>query len=163
MPHDDDEKRRIEQEARRHRQADLSAVLASQDGGANLRGASPTPVLKRALLEVDQWLREYLMAPDPALRTVMLRSLEASPDRLEAHLGRPDRLLADWLPSLLASPEVLRHLVREVDMAWGQLNDERPHFERPDTPPHPDDPYTVAGVTAALADLLARAQAQSRT
>lgn len=154
----DDEKRRIEQEARLRRGADLTGALLGRDGGAHLRGASPTPILQRASLEVDQWLRDHLAAPDASLRHVLLRHLAANPDQLAAALGHPDRLLATWLPPLLAAPDRLADLVREVDMEWGHLNQERPHFERPDRPADPDDPYTVAGVTATLTALLARAQ-----
>jgi hypothetical protein len=38
----------------------------------------------------------------------------------------------------------LREFVRRVDMRWGQMYDERPHFERPGHPPHPDDEYTLS-------------------
>lgn len=158
MTSSDDEKHRIEQEARLRRGADLTGALLGRDGGAHLRGASPTPILQRATLELDQWLRDHLTAPDPSLRHVLLRHLTADPDQLEAALGRPDKLLATWLPPLLAAPDRLADLVREVDMEWGRLNQERPHFEGPDRPADPDDPYTVAGVTALLTALLARAR-----
>lgn len=158
MTSSDDDKRRIEQEARLRRGADLTSALLGRDGGAHLRGASPTPILQRATLEVDQWLRDHLTAPDASLRHVLLRHLAARPDQLAAALGHPDRLLATWLPPLLAAPDRLADLVREVDMEWGHLNQERPHFDRPDRPTDPDDPYTVAGVTAMLTALLARAQ-----
>lgn len=159
MPRSDDEKRLIEQEARLRRGADLPGALLGRDGGGHLRGASPTPILKQAALELDQWLNDHLAAPDPALRHVMLRHLQADPERLEAAAGQPASLLAAWLPPLLASPDRLTDLVREVDMEWGRLNQEPPHFEPPGRPPDPDDPYTVAGVTAMLTDLLAQARA----
>lgn len=159
MTPSDDEKRRIEQEARLRRGADLAGALLGRDGGGHLRGASPTPILQQAMMELDQWLRDHVAAPDTALRNVMLRRLAADPDRLEAAAGLPGRLLAAWIPPLLASPELLADLVREVDMEWGRLNQERPYFESPERPPHPDDPYTVAGVRTLLTEVLAQAQA----
>ncbi|MBD3220813.1 hypothetical protein GF314_06185 [bacterium] len=151
--------RAIEQEARRRR-SDLAGLLAGRDGGDHLRGASPTPVIRRALLEIEQWLQDHLDATDPALVRVLLRWLAARPERLEAGVGRPAATLADWLPRLLDSPAVMRDLVREIDMAWGELNQERPHFERPGEPPHPDDPYTLASVTRTLETLRDRARGQ---
>ncbi|MEZ4389107.1 MAG: hypothetical protein R3D98_16300 [Candidatus Krumholzibacteriia bacterium] len=157
----DDEKRRIEQEARLGRRTGLAGALAGRDGGDNLRGASPTPVIQRALLAADLWLRQHLEAPDSSLRTVLLRHLEAAPELLEAHVDRPASLLAVWLPGRLEAMGWLEDLVREVDMAWGRLNDERPHFERPGTEPDVDDPYTLRGVGATLTRLLAQARAHA--
>jgi len=159
MTPSDDEKRRIEREARLRRGADLAGALLGRDGGGHLRGASPTPILQQALMELDQWLRDHVVAPDTALRNVMLRHLAADPERLEAAVGHPASLLAAWLAPLLASPDRLTDLVREVDMEWGRLNQERPYFESPEGPPHPDDPYTEAGVRALLTGLLEQARA----
>jgi hypothetical protein len=38
-------------------------------------------------------------------------------------------------------------------MLWGEMNDERPHFQRPGQPPHPDDEYTHESVYQQLVEL----------
>jgi hypothetical protein len=152
--------RAIEREARAGRRNEPWRGIAGRDGGDHLRGASPTPLLRRAELELEQWLREQLPSPDQALATVLLRHLTARPDRTADGLGHPARTVAATLPELLDSRPRLTDFVREVDMTWGQLNDERPYFERPDRPPDPDDPYTLESVTASLERLLARARGQ---
>jgi hypothetical protein len=141
----DDEKKRIEREIRASRRADLASALAGRDGGGHLAGASPTPVLKRALLEIDQWLRAAILA-----------RLEAAPDRLEGGLGRPQTTVTAWLDGILDNPGAIADLVLDADRRWGARTGERPHFEQPNRPASSDDPYTIAGVTAALQALRRR-------
>jgi len=157
-----DEARRVEQEARRARSADLASLLASRDAGSHLRGASPTPVVARALLEVRQWLASHLRDHEGSLTPVLLRHLAGATDLLESNLGRPQRTVARWLEQVLARPNLVADLVRETDRQWGQQYQERPHFERPGEPPDPDDPYTVTGVTAELERLQEQAAAADR-
>ncbi|HOX25536.1 MAG TPA: hypothetical protein PLL30_11805 [Candidatus Krumholzibacteria bacterium] len=161
MKRDDDERARIERDARLHLRASLTAALAGRDGGGHLRGASPTPVITRALLEIDLWLRDALVDPAGCLRIVILRRLEGLPDLLEAGLGQPAATVAVWLERLLALPGAMTDLVRETDMTWGQRFAERPRFERDGQQPEPDDEYTIAGVTRLLTDLHRRAAAAS--
>lgn len=156
-----DEQRRIEQEIRARRRGDLAGAIAGQDGGQHLRGASPTPVIRRATLEVEQWLADNLDDAGRTLARVIVRRLVARPDLLEAGLDHPAATVAAWLEPLLAVPAAVDDLVREVDMLWGQEQDERPYFEREGRPADPDDPYTIAGVTATLTGLLTTARDQS--
>ena len=153
--HDPDDDRRIENEIRRHGAPDPMQILMGRDGGGHLRGASPTPALQRALLEVADWLEANLDDTEQALHRVILRRLAAAPERLEAHQGHPERLLAGWVAPILDNETALADLVREVDMAWGQANQERPHFQIDGAPAHPDDPYTIAGVREQLTRLRA--------
>jgi hypothetical protein len=145
-----DQARRIEREARLARGADLAGLLAGRDGGGHLAGASPTPALQRALLEVEHWLEAHLRDREDALTPVLLRSLAPAADLLRANLGRPQATVATWLGRVLERPALVADLVREADREWGRRYQERPHFERPGQPPDPDDPYTIAGVTAEL-------------
>jgi len=149
-PDAEDELRRIEREIRSHHKADLAGALAGRDEGGHLRGASPTPVVRRALLEVEHWLATHLHDTEGVLLAVILRRLAADPALLEANLERPAATVATWTERLLARPPLVEDLVREVDREWGRRYQERPHFDRPGSPPHPDDPYTIAGVTAEL-------------
>jgi hypothetical protein len=146
----EEDARRIEHEIRGQRGADLADRLLGRDGGAHLRGASPTPALERARLEVQQWLERNLRDSDGALATVLERRLMLSTELVERNLGRPQDTLAEWLDRLLDRPNAIADLVREADREWGHRYQERPLFERPGEPPDPDDPYTIAGVTTEL-------------
>ncbi|MEM1281255.1 MAG: hypothetical protein AAGG53_14835, partial [Cyanobacteria bacterium P01_H01_bin.152] len=69
--------------------------------------------------------------------------------------------LTELLQPLLTQDAYLREFVRRVDMRWGQMYDERPHFERPGHPPHPDDEYTIASVRSQLQALMIIVQQHS--
>ena len=149
----DNEDRQIERDIRSHRRASLADTLAGRDGGAHLRGASPTPLLQRALFEVEQYLDVHLDDTAGSLRAVILRRLEAQPELLAAGLGDPARTISTWLETVLATPAALADLVRETDMLWGEQYAEKPHFDTPGSAPAPDDPYTTAGVNRLLTGL----------
>jgi len=157
MKNDDrDDDRRIEQEIRLQRRGSLADALAGRDNGSHLKGASPTPVINRALLEIEQWLRSHLVDNEGSLTIVIKRRLQLRTRELEDGLGNPASTVSGWLQAVLANDSVLEDLVREVDMEWGRRNQERPFFERPGQEPHPDDPYTMAGVRKQLTMLQSR-------
>ena len=70
------------------------------------------------------------------------------------HLDAPLNSLSNFLQSLLSQKTLLQDFVRRVDMKWGELYDERPHFEKPGQPPHPEDEYTHVSVHAQLTEIL---------
>ena len=63
---------------------------------------------------------------------------------------------SELVQQVLASDHHLKELVREADVEWGRRMDERPHFNRKDSAPHPDDPYTIVSVRTALGEVLER-------
>ena len=69
--------------------------------------------------------------------------------RLKEQAANAGMSLSDYL---------LRELVREADVEWGQRMDERPHFAREGSPEHPDDPYTTGSVRKALEEILEQAR-----
>lgn len=165
MKHDDRERERAEaeritQDIRSRRGFTVAGALAGRDGGGHLEGASPTPLISRARLNLAHWLRANLDDGEGALRDVILRALTGRYDLLARHADEPAAVLSAWLPGVLAMPALLADLVRQADMQWGRANQERPFFERDGEPPHPDDPYTRSDVERRLRELLARAEAR---
>ncbi|WP_042891996.1 hypothetical protein, partial [Anaplasma marginale] len=58
------------------------------------------------------------------------------------------------LSSVIDNENLLYEFVKEVDRKWGQMYDERPYFQKPGQPPHPNDEYTHESVRLQLVDLL---------
>ena len=54
--------------------------------------------------------------------------------------------LREIIQHILEKEAVLHEFVRQVDMRWGEMYLERPHFQQPGEAPHPDDDYTHASV-----------------
>ena len=70
------------------------------------------------------------------------------------HLAHPLQALLGLLKSIVENPPILYELVRQVDMQWGQMNNERPYFQRPGQLPHPNDEYTHESVEQQLCELI---------
>ena len=60
---------------------------------------------------------------------------------------------------MLASEYRLKELVRQADVEWARVFGERPYFDQTDTPPKPDDPYTLESVRGALMQLAEKLRA----
>ncbi len=138
----------IEREMRIHRKFSLNDAIGQASGGDFMKGGSPVTRKRQAELEVEEYLRRHLVDPGGVLRVVMLRQLGQS--LINADYDQPLAALAEYIPGVLASEHLLAELVREADAEWGRVQGERPYFQAPDRPPHPDDPYTIDSVRLAL-------------
>ena len=115
-----------------------------------MKGASPISRLKQAEVEIGTWLKCHVQDVAGALPAVLHRHLRGSELLLE-NLDQPLAALAQFCERILGSDLLLKELVREVDVEWGQRMDERPYFQR-EGAPHPADPYTNETVRRALSD-----------
>ena len=143
----------LENEIRRARRFTPEEAMARMAGPGAMKGASPVSRVQQAETEIGTCLRADLADPDGTLRMLIQRDLKGS-DLLLRNLDRPQVALARYCERILASDELLRELVRQADVEWGRRMDERPHFDRQDSAPHPDDPFTVESVRAALLSVL---------
>jgi len=139
-------------EGRKFTQKEALARLA---GPGAMKGASPISPAQQAETEIGNWLRTNVPDEDGALHMLLQRNLVGS-ELLLANLNRPLAALAGYCQRVLASDTRLRELVRQADVEWGRRMDERPHFDRADSAPHPEDPYTVDSVRQTLSNVLAR-------
>lgn len=145
----------LEREIRRGRTFSLAEAIGRLAGPGTMKGASPITRARQAEAVIDEHLNRHLDDSSGALRRVLLRQVTDG----KALLDRPDRpltVLADHLRLVLASDTMLKELVRETDMEWGRMFDERPHFERDGCAPDPDDPYTLDSVRLALERFLGK-------
>ncbi|HPF70438.1 MAG TPA: hypothetical protein PLQ13_07195 [Candidatus Krumholzibacteria bacterium] len=147
VPADDDSA--LEREIRRGRPFDLAEAVGR---GAPLKGASPVPRTGQVLLGIRRLLESLLDDPEGSLAEALLARLADALALAPGQVDDPAAFLAAWLDGVLGSDARLDDLVREADVHWGRTYGERPRFEG-DGPPAPDDPYTRAGVRAALTRL----------
>jgi hypothetical protein len=145
----------IQQEIRLSRQFSIADVIG-QEAGNFMKGASPIPRLVQAKGEAIQALKETLDDRPGALERVLQQWLDDDEIRISRHLEAPVNALKDLIETLLKSPETLYEVVRQADVIWGQLYDERPHFQRPGQAPHPEDEYTHDSVRQTLLACLQR-------
>jgi hypothetical protein len=143
----------LEREIRMGRKFSLADAIGRAGGAGVMKGESVVPRLRQAELEIDAWLRSHLGDGGGPFEVVLHRCVTASELMLES-LDQPLSAVAAYCRRLLESDCLLEELVRDVDVEWGRAMGERPHFEKAGAPSDPNDPYTVARVRSALADLL---------
>ncbi len=73
---------------------------------------------------------------------------------MSQHLDAPLNALKASIAGLLSNKSSLHEFVRKVDVEYGVLMHERPHFQQPGQDAHPDDEYTHEGVVLKLQQLV---------
>lgn len=150
---DSDLDQKIEQEIRQGRKFSLADVIG-QEAGNFLKDESPVPRLLQVKTELIAFIEQHLVDSPGALQATLRDSVQTDDLVCSQHLNAPLDALSKFLQSLLEQEALLQDFVRRVDMKWGEIYDERPHFQRPGQPPHPDDEYTHASVRAQLTQFL---------
>lgn len=147
----------LEREIRQGRKFTPEDAIGRLAGPGAMKGASAISRQQEAENAVGVWLAANIVDPAGTLRTVLHRNLKASTLLLD-NVDDPSVAAAAYLRQILASEQRLCEIVREADAEWGRAMDERPHFEREGSPPHPDDPYTADSVRKALDEALHRSR-----
>ena len=145
----------LEREIRQGRKFTAREAMGRMLGPGAMKGGSAVSRVQQAETEIGTWLRSNLTDSTGALQALLHRRLKESPLLLN-NLDQPLVALADYCQQVLASDHHLKELVREADAEWGRRMDERPHFNREGSPPHPDDPYTNDSVRTALCEVLTK-------
>jgi hypothetical protein len=145
----------LEREIRQGRKFTAQQAMGRMIGPGAMKGGSAVPRVQEAETGIGTWLRSNLTDSTGALQVVLHRQLKGS-ELLLNNLDQPLLALADYCQQVLASDYHLQELVREADVEWGRRMDERPHFNREGSPPHPDDPYTNDSVRRALGEVLTK-------
>jgi hypothetical protein len=143
----------LEREVRGDRKFSLSEAIGRMAGPGMMKGVTPVSAKRQAETTIEDFLRRNLDDTGGVLGIVLLRSVAES-ELLLRDLNRPLSVLAKCIKHVLGSDYLLRELVRRTDAEWGRVFGERPYFDRPDDPPHPDDPYTTESVRTALSRLI---------
>ena len=143
----------LERKIRQGRKFTAQEAMARMAGPGAMKGASPVSRQQQGEIEIGNWLGSNVADDAGALKGVLHRHLKGS-ELLLSNLDQPLVALAVLCQRILASDDRLHELVREADVEWGRLMDERPHFEREGFSPDMDDPYTLGSVRKALSDAL---------
>jgi hypothetical protein len=143
----------LEREILKERKFTLQEAIARLAGPGAMKGESPVARMQQAAAEIQSWLKSHLADAGGALQVVINRHVQGS-ELLLNNFEQPLVVLAACCQRVLASDYLLEELVREADVEWARLMDERPHFDRAGSPPDPEDPYTIESVRKALSGLL---------
>lgn len=128
------------------------AEAIGREGGTFLKGESTVPKLVRVITTINTFIDRHLQDPEAALQAVLHQWVKEDP-RVSQYKETPLLALATILQSIIDRPPLLYELVHQVDIKWGQMYGERPYFQQPGQPPHPDDKYTHQSVRQDLLNL----------
>lgn len=153
IPEDRDE---LQQDILDNRPFSLAEAIG-REGGTFLKGESTVPKLVQVITAINTFIDRNLRDPSAALQAILHQWVKAD-FRVSQYKETPFIALEAILQSILDNPNLLYELVRQVDIKWGQMYDERPYFQQPGQPPHPNDEYTHESVRKDLQDLLNKLQ-----
>ncbi len=141
----------LQHDIRMQRKFSLAEAIG-REGGSFMKGESTIPRPLRAIAKINQFIITHLNDPASALSTT-LQSWASHDIRLSRQLDTPLVALDQMITSLLLEPTSFGEFARQVAIAHSKLTGDRPYFQRPDQPPHPDADYTHASIRAQLTDL----------
>ncbi len=147
--------KQIEKELRGQTKFSIGGAIGRAGKGL-MKGASPISPQEQASKTLQEWINVNTSDPSGALKDILKRRVRTAvyPDAVDPQ--NPFPILTELIASILASEYQLKEFVRQVDVRWGEMYQERPHFEKEGQPPDPDDEYTFASVRETLTDLSAK-------
>ena len=128
------------------------AEAIGREGGTFLKGESTVPKLVQVITAINTFIDRNLCDRDAALQATLHQLVKEDP-RVSKYKATPLVGLEKILASIIDNPNLLYELVRQVDIKWGQMYGERPYFQQPGQPPHPQDPYSHESVKQDLENL----------
>lgn len=144
-------------EIKRTMQAQQTFSLAGAIGRAGsglMKGESPVPRQEQAITMLTQWIDQQTPDPSGALKSILRRRVRNDALLVARHLRQPHNALREVIETILSSNHALQEFVRQVDVRWGELYQERPLFQRAGQAASPGDEYTEESVRKDLRLLL---------
>jgi hypothetical protein len=154
-PTQPDKDAELEREIRKGRKFTLAEAIGRLAGPGMMKGVSPISRKQQAEVEIEAFINRELQDTPGALKAVLSRRAKTS-ELLHNNPDQPLIVLASGIERVLQSDYLLKEIVREADIEWGQIFGERPYFEVAGCSPDSNDPYTFESVREALSQLLER-------
>jgi len=146
-----DHERLIEHEARMGVKFSMEQAILRAGGGGLMAGGSPFSQHEHAqrqlLLFLDQHLRDDIM------ETALVNWVALNRHHMDQHLDTPVQGLLDLIDHTMNREARFVEFVRTVDVHYGLIMQERPHFQQSGDAPTPGDAYTFTSVRNTLLKL----------
>ncbi|MGD1867380.1 MAG: hypothetical protein ACFB0D_22755 [Phormidesmis sp.] len=142
----------LQREIRKGRKFSLAEAIG-REGGSFMKGESAVPRPVRANNAIKQFLDSQLIDTSSAFATTLFTWAKAD-IRVSRQLDTPLVALAQILESLLSEPTTFYEFYRQVAIAQATITGDRPHFQQPGEPPHPEADYSHKLIRTQLLELL---------
>lgn len=144
----------VRKDALRGREFSL-ADLIGQEGGGFLKGESPVPFVVQLKTEIKLFVSNNLRDSSGALQAVLQNIIDGADEEISDHKTQPLLALKVLINNIISNDNIYYDFVKQVDVKSGQISGDRPYFQKPGQPAHPDDEYTHESVKEKLLKLLA--------
>ncbi len=134
----------------RDRQEFSVAGAIGRAGSGLMKGESPISRQEQSITALTQWIDHHTIDPSGALKSVLRRWVRENKLLVSRNLKQPGYVLREIIDAILRSDYSLQEFVRQVDVRWGEMYNERPLFQFEGMAPHPDDEYTYESVRQNL-------------
>lgn len=143
----------IQDELREQQKFSMAGAIGRAGSGL-MKGESPISQREQAITSIIQWIDQHTLDPSGALKSALRRQVRDKEMSVARNLKQPFNVLREIIATLLASDYALQEFVRQVDIRWGEMYDERPLFQSEGMAPDPADEYTHESVRQDLLLLL---------
>lgn len=141
----------LQRQIRAGRKFSLSEAIG-REGGSFLKDSQvPRPL--RALAAINGSIDQHLNDPPGALQPCLKRWVKTD-GRIGKYLDEPLTALQVIVLDIIENPQILYEFARQVAIEQGQMNGERPYFQKPGTEAPPEAAYSHKRIQEILAELL---------
>jgi hypothetical protein len=146
--------KKIQREIRAQQKFSVAGAIGHAGSGL-MKGESPVSQQEQTIILMTQSIDQHTSDPSGALKSLLRRRVRDNELMVARHLGQPDEALRELINAILANNYALHEFVRQVDVRWGELYQERPKFQMTTArAANPDDEYTHESVRHDLIQLL---------
>lgn len=144
---------KVQSELRVQQKFSLAGAIGRAGKGL-MKGESPVSEQEQAIAAIRQWIDTNTPDPSGALKSILRRRVQNNEFLVSRFLKQPLDALKEIIVIILASDYLLHEFVREIDVCWGEMYQERPLFQVEGQPADPADEYTYETVRQDLVLLL---------
>lgn len=130
------------------------AEVIGREGSSFMKGESPVPRVVQVLTEINLFIQQHLPDISGIVQAILFAWVKSDDARVSRYLNSPLMALQEIVENITTDADTLYEFVRQVDCKWGEMNGERPHFQKPGQEPHPDDEFTHESVQIQLSQFL---------
>ncbi len=150
----------IQREMRLQQKFSMAGAIGRAGSGL-MKGESPISQQQQAITALTHWINQQTPDTSGALKSILRRRLRDNELLVERHLQQPGNALREMIEAIMVSDYALQEFVRQVDVRWGEMYQERPLFQRSGQVADPVDEYTHESVRRDLTLLLEKLQQYS--
>lgn len=130
------------------------AEVIGREGASFMKGESPIPRVVQVRTQLSLFIQQHLPDISGIVQAILVAWVKSDDARVSRYLDSPLIALQEIVENITTDADTLYEFVRQVDCKWGEMNGERPYFQKPGQEPHPDDEFTHESVQTQLSQFL---------